>query len=339
MSRRKEKIIGFLYYVVIFLSVFLLLIILQKKIDNMKEIHVLYSKNTIEIRTSNTETAKILKYIEEIDTRDVMIISEELHPFLELKGIYYEKKQIDIPILEGRFLTSDECQGNEDKIVIGYQFKNDVYEKNKRQYYMIDKKEYEVVGIIGDIYGSRFNTMIFLPFKTAANQYGTSGVYLIDHTEEVLVDSLLRDALNEQDVISVRKLYNGSILDFFREIKEDNGMMIIYIFLMFLITACSFLGINYCLNMSLSSIEAYKILGMPNYYIINHYTKKYFGILFSTFITSIILGIFLANILKIHLANYYVVFIGSLMAYITVNVEFILKIIISVRRVHIGGQK
>lgn len=333
MRKKIRKIQGFIYYFIVSFSILLLLFILQKKLDNIEEIHRLYSKNVIEVRTSNMETLGMLKYFEQSNKKEMKVVMEELHPFFELKGIYYKGKVLNIPTIQGRFLTSDECRGDENKIVIGYQYVKEIYEKNSRKYYCLEGEEYEVVGIIGRKTGSRFNTMIFLPFKTVVARYGTSGVYLIDGMAEQIPSMILKDNSNKQDEINVNKIYDGYLRDFFREIKEDNGMIGIYVFLLFLIIVCSFLGMKYFLRIRPSNIKAYKILGISAYFIVKRYMKEYGVIIFASFVTSIICGKLFRKILDVYLINYHIVLIGFLIFYVLINAIFYLKIIISVRGV------
>ena len=225
MRKRTRKIKGFLYYFMVSFSLLLLLFIFQKKIDSIEEIHCLYSRNVFEVRTSNIDDFELLKYFGRNTKKEMKIVLEEMHPFLELKGIYYRGKVISIPLVEGRFFTCDESQGNENKIVVGYQYIEEIYDKKGEKYYQLEGKEYEVVGIIGREKGSRFNTMIFLPFKTATNRFGTSGVYLIDGMTEKMANTILQNNLKQQDEISVKKLYDSYFPDFLREMKEDNGMI------------------------------------------------------------------------------------------------------------------
>ena len=336
MKRRKEKLNSFLYYFIISTSIMLFLFILQKKIDSVEEIHNLYSRNTVEIKTSNTDGSGVIECIEKTEVKEIMIVSEGLHPFLELKGIYFNEKEWKIPIIQGRFFAKNESQGSDDKVVVGYQYEDDIYEKNNRKYYVIDGEEYEVIGIIGRQHGSRFNTMIFLPFKTATEKYQTSGVYLLDGSEKILTDARLKNVVNREEGVHVRKLYNGYLLDFLKEIKEDNGMIGVYLLIMLLIIACSFLGMNYCMHINASNIGIYKILGIFDLNIIIMYIKKYIVILFSAFIAGVIFATILKNILEIHLVNYYLVYIGLFVFFVVINIEFLLNIVISVRKFNIG---
>lgn len=337
--RRKEKLKSFLYYFVISTSIILFLFILQKKLDSMEEIHSLYSRNTVEIKMSHIDAIQVIEESEELHVKGMKLVSEGLHPFLELKGIYFDEKLCDIPIIQGRFLTSIESRGEEDKVVVGYQYQDDIYKKNNQKYYIIDGEEYEVVGIIGEQYGSRYNTMIFLPFKTAAEKYGISGVYLLDETKEILTSKLLKNATNSQQGISVRKLYPSYLLEFLKEMKEDNGMFVLYFLIMLLIILCSFLGTNYCMQINLSDIKTYKILGIPNVNIIIIYMKRYIAILFYAFVSGIIFGVTLKNILEIHLVNYDYIYVGLVVFFVIVNIEFLLKIVISVKRINIEEWK
>ena len=169
MNRKIRKFLGILYYLIIFVSLFLLLCILQKKIDSINEIHLLYSRNVIEVRTRNIDIPEIIESVNmEGKKEKLTIVCEELHPFLELKGIYYSGDLSELPVIQGRFLTSEECKRDTNKAVVGQQYAKEIYERDNRKYYKLDGNEYEVVGILGRESGSRFNTMIFLPLKKVA---------------------------------------------------------------------------------------------------------------------------------------------------------------------------
>lgn len=334
MNRKIRKFWGILYYLIIFVSLFLLLCILQKKIDSINEIHLLYSRNVIEVRTRNID---ILEIIESVDMEEkkekLTIVCEELHPFLELKGIYYSGDLSELPVIQGRFLTSEECKRDTNKAVVGQQYAKEIYERDNRKYYKLDGNEYEVVGILGRESGSRFNTMIFLPLKKVAVRYGLSGTYLVDGEQ---TDRLFQSFLHKKYEMSVRKLYNGYVPDFLREVKEDNGMIGIYVIVMLLIVMCSLLGVSYFLQIKSTNIKGYKILGIPVSFVVRKYILKHIVVLLCAFAAGTISSELFRKMLGIRLVNYHIVITGVLIFYLVINIEICLKVIFLVKSFYAG---
>lgn len=326
MNKKIEMLKLFFYYFSISISVLLTLFIFQKKMDDIKEIHYLYSEDAVEISMPDMELKDVIEYIEAINTENATIIATGLHPFLELKSIYYDGKTYELPMVEGRFLTGEESRGTEDIVVVGYQYKEKIYVKNEKKYYKIDGREYEVVGIMGRKYGSRFNTMIFLPFGVAAKRCVTSGIYQIDGEKKELEDRLI--SRNLQDKRNMKKIYTDDVREFFGEVRKDNGVMGIYFLIVCLTIIGSFFGMLGYLEINTSSVIARKIMGMSSWEIIKIYFKKYSGILTLAIIMSLICGTVITIITSVHFSGYFIICIGLLIFWGLMNIETLFGIVI-----------
>lgn len=135
-----------------------------------------------------------------------------------VKGIYFHKNNIDIPMLEGRFLKAKDFGGLENVAVVGQAFQNKLYQEKGKKYLNYQGTRLLVVGVMGMESSSSLDNQIFInPFSDWANAH-SSTFYTIDcfFKDDNIISTITSDIAKTGDysaeLLSVTKSLSSRIV-------------------------------------------------------------------------------------------------------------------------------
>lgn len=78
------------------------------------------------------------------------------------RGVFYKGDAIIPPVIEGRFISEEECLIREPLAVVGKEYKKDIYSENGKNFIDYLGKKYEVIGIVGMDQDSTLDSLVFV---------------------------------------------------------------------------------------------------------------------------------------------------------------------------------
>ena len=96
------------------------------------------------------------------------------------RGVYYSGDALIPPVIEGRFLTEEECLSDEPLTVIGKEYKEDIFTENGNDYIDYLGKKYQVIGIVGTEEDSTLDSLVFVNLGSMEPDIQLQGRYYVD---------------------------------------------------------------------------------------------------------------------------------------------------------------
>lgn len=97
-----------------------------------------------------------------------------------MRGVYYRGDIITPPVIEGRFLSEEECLSDKPLAVIGRDLDDQVYKENGVDLIDYLGKKYEVIGRVGLSGRSAVDSIIFVNLGSLTPEEQLDGIYYID---------------------------------------------------------------------------------------------------------------------------------------------------------------
>ena len=79
-----------------------------------------------------------------------------------MRAVYYSGDISLPPVIDGRFLTEEECLSDKCYAVVGRNLEKDIYNENSKKYYDYLGRKYEVLGITGIAGKSALDSIVFI---------------------------------------------------------------------------------------------------------------------------------------------------------------------------------
>ena len=97
-----------------------------------------------------------------------------------MRAVYYSGDISLPPVIDGRFLTEEECLSDKCYAVVGRNLEKDVYNENSKKYYDYLGRKYEVLGITGIAGKSALDSIVFINIGSLLPEEQLDGIYYID---------------------------------------------------------------------------------------------------------------------------------------------------------------
>lgn len=266
------------------------------------------SKDSIELRVQNSYEGDLGSIINKNLSSNSAVIKKEFlsNGFVaEINRIYF-KSEFEVPsLLEGRFLKEDESFSDKRVAVVGQGLIEHIVQKNEKEIIMINNFEYEVIGICGEEYKSRLDSMIYIPM-TSNEDYKFNDIINIDNLNDIdnFIQVVKEESENKIILEKVQEgmLIQGTIDPLTGEVKEavitesdlDSNTVSFYIYtITFISVVLCIISISiYWYDRNKKEVFVCKLLGFYEKEIFIRLMKKYckIAILGST------IGIVVANI-------------------------------------------
>lgn len=182
--------------------------------DKLKKIsRGFLSRDSLEVKINNVYDDDLESIIKEILPSEGIIIKKEPlnSKFIaEINRIYLKQGFKSPTVSDGRFLTEEESFSNKKIAVVGKGLTDFIEEKDGKSFILINNIQYEVIGICGEKYESKLDSMIYIPMGTGTD-YKINGTIIIDQVSNVEI-FMQRVKEESQDRISLEKVEEGKIV-------------------------------------------------------------------------------------------------------------------------------
>lgn len=219
---------------------------------------------------TNSSNASFISAVYSIDTKQKNRTNRltGVYNYLNISKIY--------PLYSGRYFTTSEMLSNKKYAMVGYNIKDEIYEKNGERYIDILGHSYKVIGIIGRSSETYWGIQILVPFKAMPSEILQAKArklmlnYPIESLENTSYFSELEKNLKENGLTSIDKAQNQSSIKkvtkrTYEDNKSDYNSLIFTILLSIasLFTFSTFWATNLKRNFAIK-----RILGANSFFII-----------------------------------------------------------------------
>ncbi|WP_232299866.1 ABC transporter permease [Bacillus cereus] len=292
-------------YVIIFSLMLSLTTIYLIKINSIDKItNNFYSKNSVDFHIKNdNRPLDMQNFLNQIDERDFILFKENVLELPYIKGIFRSGDIEAPPLVSGRFFQTDDFFKNKNIAVVG-KSNNDIILKNGKRYIQLNNTKFEIIGIMGEDFPTKLDTMIFLNLdavlKLENKNYGS---YVLDGKKDMTstFDRLEQDMGPSISIVKADKETTGSSRIFERN-RGDYGIIILFILV---ILSMSIVIVSYWFYKKRISISIQHVIGHRMLHIYMNLLKKHVLLLLIPYFFSIFMFIIfnLENI-ETHLDKY-----------------------------------
>ncbi len=154
----------------------------------------------------------------------VHLDDREVNTFSQVSGEWFTRDdEWHYPLSEGRYYTAKEIEEGKKVVLIGKNYKENVYNEDGKDYIDIEKEKYEVIGIVG-IKGelSLWDSRIFMPCTAIpkTTDFGNSGTHYISFIMHNKDDGFSKD--EEVILKNAIKILGESSFDYIGEIESED---------------------------------------------------------------------------------------------------------------------
>lgn len=154
----------------------------------------------------------------------VHLDDREVNTFSQASGEWFTRDdEWHYPLSEGRYYTAKEIEEGKKVVLIGKNYKENVYNEDGKDYIDIEKEKYEVIGIVG-IKGelSLWDSRIFMPCTAIpkTTDFGNSGTNYISFIMHNKDDDFSKD--EEVILKNAIKILGESSFDYIGEIESED---------------------------------------------------------------------------------------------------------------------
>lgn len=209
------------------------------------------------------------------------------------KGVYYNcDANNNFPILEGRNFTLDDITCKDKKILVGKNLKQQIVNKNNKDYFIIDREEFEVVGILGvEEKKSGYDDTFIINLRSTNEFLDTRAMLKLGVSNLTELEGILKEYKtffeNNNTYINItdENHRNPNLVDIFMK-NADFANIFILVFAMGIMNLV--IVMVYWMNKNIKEIGIRKAYGATNMQISLHILKQYeLGIVFSVVIGTL----------------------------------------------------
>ncbi len=222
----------------------------------------------------------------------------------KVRGIYFNKSYINLPMKKGRFFEKrDFVEGNY-CAVVGKNMMDKLYEKNRKSYISLAGSEFEVLGIIGYECDTVLDDYIYINGYIQEELFDSS-VFLLDFFNEEEIDVLMNNLFDELQSkgITIERLAGGASFmnSFFPRLLYSRW----FIIMIFCNVLCMILLSIEWVNYQQQEIGIRRLLGATEGEVIILLGKKYIkNIIFTILVSGAYCIIFHPNYVRFLLTGY-----------------------------------
>ena len=196
----KSVLVLFLDMALVFTAAFLVLVNLQTRQELEESSRGFYSEEAVSLYCTEENWDGILDILEEGNWKNGILFRRDLEVGIDTRGVFYEGKYRGFPLLSGRFFTEGESLGKERIALIGRNLRQDLYEKDGRNYIEILGEPFEVIGVLGSAQPTWLDRMQLIPMGAAAELSEAAGTYVVDGTSRESIQKnvdLMKEVMSE----------------------------------------------------------------------------------------------------------------------------------------------
>lgn len=195
----KNKIFTLVIFFIVALFISVAINTVESIYKNDTEMNMLQSKDSIGFQINGSKEISGQQFMELLQNEPDIIVQKDglTLGIFQGRAIYFGKKvNIQVPLIDGRFITTQDFIENAKVAVIGKNLKHLTFIKNGKEYIRFEQEEYLVVGTLGHANrSSNFDDRFFLSLNGLLPQYtnlealSTSWILDNDHLTKDVQDS------------------------------------------------------------------------------------------------------------------------------------------------------
>lgn len=224
-----------------------------------------YSENVLNVNVSaSKDEEQVLAFARNMSGG--ILFKTGLSREYDIRGVFCAEK-IDLPpLLTGRFLSREESESDLKIAVVGNKCMSDTYKSGGRTWIDILEEPFEVIGVMGTEKKNRFQTMIWIPLKSAIDISGADGPYKIDgKSAEEIEDNAnaFQKTMEKSAAVTVEKAVGMEISGVGERLELGTNRLIraVYLAILTAFVLAGVLCVSYWIGYQKGKMEVRRLLG------------------------------------------------------------------------------
>lgn len=304
LGRRISKSTALLFFnmTLVFIAALLVLSNIQTRSELAESRRGFYSENAYYLNYDDGSWEDVKAVLEQDEWDNGIVYKQKLDFESDTRGVFYRGDIRKLPLISGRYFTSEETFRSEKIAMIGQRYEKDVYTEDGKRYIDILDEKFEVIGVLGSAQATRLDSMKWIPLPAAVELTGADGEYVVDGKTEEAIDgnvALLKAVMLPDPSMQTAVVYtdSGEEADMSFPDRTKNVVEKIYIAIVFSFVLNMLLAGSSWVRDRNQNIQVEKMLGFSGGRILLSIYGGYFRIALSAVAAS---GIVIGSLMLSH---------------------------------------